>query len=361
VAERSEKVTLSVLTADVGGFVGHLSSHPEVLDTAKERLYNARQKGLIVDFHVLRCGDDLELVITHRNGLKSPALHDMATDVFHACKDAAALLKLHSASFGGEKAGDSSFGVAELEFRERESEPVLVLMANKVLSGAWNLPVYRIFADPFNTAGLLCDPVMMDGFSFRVIDIEAKTETVLKCPEDGYALLTLIGSTSRFSVSDVARNSDNEPSAMVGVRTSGITEKGPLVRSEPSMIVRCQMGLPSAGEVMEAFAFPHLVKGWLRGSFNGPLMPVPFYESNPSRFDGPPRLIGAGFQVSDGRLIGPHDLFDDPSFDPVRQRANEVSEYLRRHGPFEPHRLSEHELKDTASSVLDKIKGRSSG
>jgi len=40
-------------------------------------------------------------------------------------------------------------------------------------------------------------------------------------------------------------------------------------------IVRAQSGLPALGEVLEPFAFPHLVSGWMRGSHNGPIMPVP--------------------------------------------------------------------------------------
>ena len=55
------KLTLSVIKAHVGGFIGHTNIHPELLDTAKEKLHYSKEKGLIVDFHVLRCGDDLEL------------------------------------------------------------------------------------------------------------------------------------------------------------------------------------------------------------------------------------------------------------------------------------------------------------
>jgi fructose 1,6-bisphosphatase len=32
-------------------------------------------------------------------------------------------------------------------------------------------------------------------------------------------------------------------------------------------------------------------------------------------------------------------MFDDPAFDRTRSQAAEVFDYLRRHGPFEPHRL----------------------
>ena len=69
------------------------------------------------------------------------------------------------------------------------------------------------------------------------------------------------------------------------------------------------------GEVLEAFTLPHLVSGWMRGSHTGPLMPVAVKDSRCTRFDGPPRVIGLGFQVSNGRLLGPVDFFEDVAFD----------------------------------------------
>ena len=53
-------------------------------------------------------------------------------------------------------------------------------------------------------------------------------------------------------------------------------------------------------------------------------MPVSEQDANPIRFDGPPRVIGLGFQVSDAKLIGPVDLFDDPAFDPTREESAEL-------------------------------------
>lgn len=83
-------------------------------------------------------------------------------------------------------------------------------------------------------------------------------------------------------------------------------------------------------------------------------MPVSFDKANPTRFDGPPRVIAAGFQVTNGRLIGPRDLFDDPAFDYARQKANEIGNYLRVHGPFEPHRLGLDDLEYTTMPQLMK-------
>lgn len=362
---KNNKVTISVIKADVGGFVGHSSSHPEILETAKDRLVNARGKGSIIDFHVLRCGDDLELIMTHDKGCENKAIHELAWNTFTACTEVAKELKLYGAgqdllkdAFTGTVKGMGP-GVAEMEFIERKSEPVIIFMADKTSSGAWNLPLYKIYADPFNTAGLIIDPSMIEGFCFNVLDVKEGKSITLSCPEESYYLLALIGATGRYMVASVYRKKDKEITASASTQKLSLIAGKYVGKDDPVMIARCQSGLPAVGEVLEAFSFPHLVSGWMRGSHNGPLMPVPFYEANAVRFDGPPRVIAAGFQVSDGRLIGPHDMFDDPSFDLTRRKAGEIAEYMRRHGPFEPHRLPLEDMEyTTLPNVLEKLKGR---
>jgi fructose 1,6-bisphosphate aldolase/phosphatase len=50
----SEKITLSVIKADVGGYVGHSSMHPALMEEAEEKLEDAKRRRLLVDFHVTR-------------------------------------------------------------------------------------------------------------------------------------------------------------------------------------------------------------------------------------------------------------------------------------------------------------------
>ena len=97
----------------------------------------------------------------------------------------------------------------------------------------------------------------------------------------------------------------------------------------------------------------------MRGSHYGPLMPCSFHQANPGRFDGPPRVVGLGFQLANGRLIGPRDMFDDPGFDEARHLCNIIADHLRRHGPFEPHRLPMEEMEyTTLPEVMEKLQGR---
>jgi fructose 1,6-bisphosphate aldolase/phosphatase len=58
-------------------------------------------------------------------------------------------------------------------------------------------------------------------------------------------------------------------------------------------------------------------------------------------------------------LVGPRDMFDDPAFDEARRLVNQVADYMRRHGPFEPHRLPLEEMEyTTMPEVMKKLEKR---
>ena len=164
------EITVSVIKADIGGFVGHSHMHPELLETAGEELEIAKLHGPIIDYHVTSCGDDVGLILTHAEGVDSEPIHKLAWDIFMRCTEVARQLKLYGAgqdlladSFAGNVRGMGP-GVAEMSFVERTAEPLLIFFADKTSAGAWNLPLFRMFADPFNTAGLVISPKMHDGF-----------------------------------------------------------------------------------------------------------------------------------------------------------------------------------------------------
>ncbi len=358
-------ITLSVIKADVGGYVGHSSMHPALMERARERLGRAKQQGVLVDFHVTRVGDDLELIMTHQKGVENEEIHKLAWEVFEACTAVAKELKLYGAgqdlladAFSGNVKGMGP-GVAEMEFTERKSEPVIVFMADKTSAGAWNLPLYKMFADPFNTAGLVIAPTMHSGFRFEILDVLKSRRIFLNAPEEIYDMLVFLGAPSRFAMRAVYHKDTGEIAAVSSTQKLSLIAGRYVGKDDPVCIVRCQGNFPAVGEVLEPFAFPQVVEGWMRGSHNGPLMPTSFAQCNPSRFDGPPRVIAAGFQIADGKLVGPLDLFDDPSFDDARRQASLIGEYFRRHGPFEPHRLPLEEMEyTTMPQVMKKLEER---
>jgi fructose 1,6-bisphosphate aldolase/phosphatase len=360
-----ERVTLSVIKADVGSIAGHHIVHPDQMAVATKILAEAKQKGVIIDFYVTNVGDDLQLIMTHNKGPDHPDIHGLAWEAFKVAAKVARDLKLYAAgqdllseAFSGNVRGLGP-GVAELEMEERTSEPVITFHADKTEPGAFNLPLFRVFADPFNTAGLVIDPKMHDGFIFEVYDVMEGRSVLLKAPEEMYDILALIGTTGRFIIRRVYRKSDNLLAAVVSVERLSLMAGRYVGKDDPVAIVRTQHGLPAVGEVLEAFAFPHLVAGWMRGSHYGPLMPVPLRYAKVTRFDGPPRIIALGWNISRGRLIGPVDLFDDVAYDETRRLAQLIAEYMRRHGPFMPHRLGPEEMEyTTLPDVLRKLKDR---
>lgn len=357
-----KKITISVIKADVGGLVGHTSVHPDLLAKARALLDG---NPLVIDFHVTSVGDDINLILTHESGRNNGEIHQLAWDIFVACTEIAKKLKLYGAgqdllsdAFSGNIKGMGP-GVAEMEFDERESEPIIVFMADKTEPGAWNLPLYKMFADPFNTIGLVIDPKMHNGFNFEVRDLIDHKKIIFSTPEDIYDMLVFIGAPGRYSIKRIFQKESGEIAAVSSTQRLNLMAGRYVGKDDPVCIVRCQSGFPAVGEALEPFAFPHLVAGWMRGSHHGPLMPVSVKDAHPTRFDGPPRVVALGFQLCDGKLVGPQDLFADPAFDNARRLANEIADYLRRLGPFEPHRLPLDEMEyTTMPQVTKKLKDR---
>ena len=358
-------ITLSVIKADIGGYVGHSESHPDILARACECTDKAKKQGLLIDCYVTKCGDDLQLVMTHEQGEENEKIHKLAWDTFVDCTELAKSLKLHGAgqdlladAFSGNVKGMGP-GVAEMEIEERKAETVLIFMADKTSAGAWNMPLYKMFADPFNTIGLVIASNMHTGFAFEVHDIKESRKIIFNAPEEIYDLLVFIGAPSRYMVKAVYHRQTKEIAAASSTQRLALIAGRYVGKDDPVCIVRSQGDFPAVGEVLEPFTLPILVEGWMRGSHNGPFMPVSVEDSTPTRFDGPPRVVALGFQLSGGKLVGPRDMFADKSFDPARQLANEVAEFMRRHGPFEPHRLPLEEMEyTTMPEVSKKLEGR---
>ncbi|HLH86608.1 MAG TPA: fructose-1,6-bisphosphate aldolase/phosphatase [Thermoplasmataceae archaeon] len=363
------KTTISHIKADIGSLPGHTTVFEPVIQEVR-RYVSEHAESLISDFYVSSVGDDIQITMVHTRGIDDPEVHELAWNAFKAGTAVAKNYGLYGAgqdllkdAFSGNIKGMGP-GVAEMEITPRKSEPFIVYMMDKTEPGAFNFPIFKMFGDPFNTPGLVIDQNMHDGFVFEVWDIVEAKRIFLSCPEHMYDLLGLIGSKSRYVIKRVYTKPSHEklPDENVAVIT---TDKLSFIAGEyvgkddPAGIVRIQSGLPASGEAMEAFSHPFLVSGWMRGSFNGPLMPVGLKQAKMTRFDGPPRVAALGFVLKDGKLSGPVDMFDDPAFDGARKTAVEIVDYIRRMGPFEPHRLPEEEMEyTTLPRVLEKFKSQ---
>jgi len=154
--------------------------------------------------------------LTHTKGPENTEIHDLAWKTFKEVTDRVSKpMKLYGAgqdllsdAFSGNLRGMGP-GYAEGEIEERKSEPVIVLMADKTEPGAWNWPLYKIFADPMSSPGLVIDGTMRKGFVFRVMDMVEDKFVDLRTPEESYELLALIGTTGRYAIQSIWRRADN--------------------------------------------------------------------------------------------------------------------------------------------------------
>ncbi|MBP2143156.1 fructose 1,6-bisphosphate aldolase/phosphatase [Methanococcus voltae] len=359
-----EKVTVSVIKADVGGLCGHTLAPIELLDAVEYVVENAVDETLI-DYYVTNCGDDIDIVMTHNKGTDNDEVHKLAWDALTDATEVAKELKLYGAgqdllsdSFSGNVKGLGP-GCAEMEFVERRSEPLVVFCCDKTDPAAFNLPFYKMFSSPFNTPGLVFDPSMTEGFKYEVMDIIDHKRVLMSTPAETYSLLALIGNLERYAIKRVYRGYDNEIAAVASSEKLNMMAGEYVGKDDPVAIVRAQSGFPAVGELLEAFANPHLVSGWMRGCHWGPMMPVGEEDAMPSRFDGPARIMALGFQLSKGRLVGPNDLFADKAFDKARDKALEMADMMRSMGPFQPHRLPESMMEYTSvPKVLKALESR---
>jgi fructose 1,6-bisphosphate aldolase/phosphatase len=306
--------TVSVFRACAGGYVGGGHVHPALLDAARGALSQAKDDGLVADGFIARCGDDIGLVLLHDEAAGSTSVAELVRDIFEQAHAIGVRLHQHGAN-GHAPPVDG----AELSFAVRDSEPVLCFFSDKAAPASWNIHLYRAFADPFNTPALVSDPGLSKGFRFVVAD------------GSGSETFDLPGGLYRFLA---AASADGSRVSAVRSRATGEIAAVTSPSADPVLIVRCGAPFPAVEEVLEAFTVPYALGATLGGPT--PLVPVSANGDASTRSVG--KAIGLGFQVSTDRLVGPRDLLGDAAFDEARRMAAVAADYLRRHGPFVPHR-----------------------
>jgi len=358
-----EKLTLSVIKADVGSIGGHLRPSPAMLERVRNRA--AACKGsLLIDAYVGSTGDDIALLMTHRHGRGNSDVHAFAWNAFVEATSIAREQGLYGAgqdllkdAFSGNVRGLGP-AVAELEIEERPAEPFLFFAADKTDPGAFNLPLYLAFADPMNTPGLMLSPELSRGFRFVIMDVAHTGQDrviELQAPAQLHEIAALLRDPERYVVESVISVATGEQAvAACTTRLHNIAGKY-TGKDDPVMLVRVQKNFPATGEVLAPYALAPLVGGGMRGSHHMPLMPVPL-ECGVSYFDGPPIVSCAAFCVHDGRLTEPQDVFAHPFWNRIRDRVTDKAVDLRRQGFFGAAMLPMAEPEYTGiTTILDRL------
>lgn len=377
IAMSKEKITVSVIKADVGSVVGHSRPHPSMMEAANDILKDVQKQGTIEDFYVTRVGDDINLFMTHYKGEDHKDIHGAAWECFQKATKIAKSMKLYAAgqdiltdAFSGNVKGAGP-GSAEFSFVERNSEPLLFFMADKTEPSAYSPLLSRIFLDPFTTTGLVIDARAKKGFDVNIQDVMDNKRVVMSSPEETLSILSLLGDTSRYAIKTIESRAGIGPACVVSTDKLNLTAGSYVGKDDPVCICRAQSGLPSVGEYLQPFMNPTLVAGWMRGSHYGAFYPCSPEESDPTYFDGPPRVSCLGFQLNDGKLQGleplnskngehiPVDFFKCKTWDLAREESVKASRFMRSQGPFMPSILSAEEMEYTSRpEVLKSLTSR---
>lgn len=337
------KITLSAIKADVGSVGGHNKPSQRLTQAIIDHVEKeGKKKGLLIDYKVFTTGDDNFILMSHTHGVNYPDIHKLAWDAFVEGTAVAKEQGLYGAgqdllksAFSGNVRGMGPSS-AEFEFEERPSEPFILFMCDKTDPGVFNYPLFRGFADPFHNAGLLLAPEMQSGFEFTIMDVnytEADKVITLNVPEQQYELVVLLRDPEHYVIESIRSRATGDQAASVSTsRLHNIAGKY-TGKDDPVAIVRSQKQFPSTGEILSPFATAHYVAGGDRGSHNIALMPCKL-GSIISYFDGPAIVTAAGICIHNGVMTESLDLFDQPFWDWVRNKAAEKSYGLREQGFF---------------------------
>lgn len=348
------KITLSVIKADIGSIGGHVKPSQKLIETVKDYV-KKESAGVLSDFAVFHTGDDIAILMVHGFGKLAEPVHKLAWEAFLEGTKVAKEQGLYGAgqdllkeAFSGNVRGMGP-AYAEIEFEERPNEPFVLFCADKTEPGAFNLPLYLTFCDPFHNPGLLISPEMKKGFEFTVMDVsytEADKVIKLSTPGDLYDLAALLRDIEKYVIESISSKTTGEQAAAVStMRLHNIAGKY-TGKDDPVALVRTQKQFPATGEILSPYAIAPFVGGFMRGSHNGPLMPAKL-GSTVSYFDGPPIVTAAGFCVHNGKLTEVVDLFDHPMWDYIRQKAAQKALDIRQQGFFGVAMLGLSELEYT--------------
>lgn len=355
------KITLSAVKADVGGVGGHTMPSEELV-TAVTEFVAKNGAALITDSYVGFTGDDCHILLAHTKGVGNAEIHKLAFDAFMAGTEVAKRQGLYGAgqdllktSFSGNVKGMGP-GVAEIEFEERLNEAFALLTADKTEPGAFNFPFFRVFCEPSANTGLLLNPTLSRGVTFRIMDVMNGTIAELQTPEEIFMIAAALMYPGRYVVESIITKNGEPVLAATTDRLHNIA--GTYVgKDDPAAVVRLQKDFPATEEFCSVFRTAHYVAGNTRGSHHVPLMPVKRNSPASANFCIP--IVSCSlFSMHNGKLTGPVDAFGTPDWDYYRTRATKKADLMREQGFVHPATLIPEELEYNKGyqAIMDRVK-----
>jgi len=125
-------VTLTIIKADVRGYVAYSNPNHETISKVRGCLESAKKKGLLLDFYATRCRDGSQLSITHEGEKEKEETHKLVWDTSAENINETKKLKLHKTghvlfaeAFSG--INERRPSTADMQFEEREAEKLFTL------------------------------------------------------------------------------------------------------------------------------------------------------------------------------------------------------------------------------------------
>ncbi|HEV2387752.1 MAG TPA: fructose 1,6-bisphosphatase [Candidatus Acidoferrales bacterium] len=344
------RITLSVIKADVGSIGGHTKPSEAMLKVVRARMAEATGK-LLIDGTVTYTGDDIALIMSHRHGTGAHPVHRFAWDTFLAATEQARQGGLYGA--GQDLLVDAPSGnvrgagpaVAEIEFvrdprsKHRPAEAFLVFAADKCGPGAYNFPLYTLFCDPMHNGGLLLNPKMHLGFTLTIIDMDHHghdSDRVIRLdvPERTWDVACLLQNPDRFAIEAVHSRyqPDEQVASVSATRLHNIAGKY-TGKDDPIAVVRTQGIFPAPEEAVEPWLLGHFVTGDCRGSHVMPIMPVAIDTPVAGAYCLPIVSCLAFSMDGEGAFTAEAiDLFGNVAWDGVRLKVQQKADEWRRQG-----------------------------
>ncbi len=342
------KITVTAIKADIGSIGGHTRPSDEVLEAVGNFVRENSRSAGIIDSYISYTGDDIHLLMSHRNGVDNKKIHKIAWDAFKLGTEIAKKQGLYGAgqdllkdSFSGNVKGMGP-GVAEMEFEERANEAFALITMDKTEPGAFNFPIYRLFCEPSANTGLIVNPALARGVKMVIMDVMENKKAELSIPEDNFLIAALLMYPGRYVIDTV--HNKTEPIFVATTDRLHNIAGTYIGKDDPAAIIRLQKNFPATEEACSMFRLAHYVAGDTRGSHHMPLMPVKIKTSATTNYCIP--IVSCViFSMHDGRFTAFADAFETPDWDYYRTRAVKKAEFMREQGFVHPATLIPEELE----------------
>ena len=313
--------TLTVAHTPIGGSAaGALEVATAVREAARAALADAA----LTDSSVLVADGGLTVVALHEAGEGDTDVHRVVWNALDAAMSGARAIGapglgagLTVDAFSGSLRG-TGLSLAELVMTERPAGPLVVLVGEGASVGVFNLPLARLFADPFATPGLVHAPGLRRGFNFEVHDLDEPRKRMFAAPAELHELLGTLAEADRYLLQRVVTAEGGVVAVASSAHRADVL--GSAAREDaPIAIVRTGGDAPALEDLVGVLGTPQIA--W---HGDGNLRPATHRAF--------------ALHIAGSRLLEATDLTAGEEFQGARRTARNVTGLLAAQGPFAPRR-----------------------